>query len=152
MICLWRINYFAFVHSLSSHKLMHQLEIDVPRSTVVVNGTTVGNVNHLESLLTGALHKCILPFLTQASMALLFTKLTRTFSDRYVMDGGSTMLFDVKTSENCFEIDIHKKLKITSTNLVTMHFLMCTIHISSDQDNVLLSCESGPHTDDWGLL
>ena len=41
MICLWRMNYFAFVHSLSSHKLMHQLEIDVPRSTVVVNGTTV---------------------------------------------------------------------------------------------------------------
>lgn len=144
------MNYFAFVHSLSNSKLTHQVEIDIPRSTVVIDGTTATDANHLNTLLTGCTYKAVLPFLTQASMALLFTKLSMTFKEKHVMDGGSHMLFDVKTAPNHFEIDINKRLKIT--DLVVSHSLMCTIHISSDEENVLFSCESMQKTDDWGLL
>ena len=152
MICIWRINYFAFVHSLSMSKLMHQIALDVPRSTVVVNGNNIKDIQQLELVLTGTLRKSIYPFLTQASMALLFTKLTLTFKDQHVMDSGSSMLFDLKFTADLWEVDIIKKLKITNSDLVTSHVIICAIHISSNQDNVILSCESGPHTDDWGLL
>lgn len=155
MICIWRIGYFSFMHSMSMHNLIHQATIDIPRCKVILNGAEIHTINNLQSSLTGALFKAILPFVTQASMALLFTKLSRTFQKFHIVDAGEAMCIIITATDNMsfeYELDIHKKLNITSQDLASFHTITCTIHISSESDHVILSCESAQETDDWGLL
>ena len=136
---IWKIDYFSFLHGVTSCRTMTQLSLDLPRSQIFINDVRMSSVDSLLGALDkNIFQKAIIPFLTQASCALLVIKLNRLFDKDIVRDGGEPLQFNIKTDESSFSIDIDKSLIVMSESLQTLHVLECVIHIHSDMLDVLI--------------
>ena len=143
MNLIWKVSYFSFCHGVTSTSTIAQVKKDLPRSHVLVNNKHVTNFRDLTKALGGALmQKSIIPLLTQASCALLVYKLTESFPNSIVKDGGEKLVFHVTVTKESFCLDIEKSLVISdSKNLKPMHILDCGIHISSELNDVLITAD-----------
>ena len=141
MNLIWKVSYFSFCHGVTSTSTVAQVKKDLPRSHVLVNNIHVNKFRDLIAALGSALmQKSIIPLLTQASCALLVYKLTEAFPNSIVRDGGEKLVFHVTVTKESFCVDIEKSLVISDAkNLNAMHILDCSIHISSELNDVLIT-------------
>ena len=137
---IWTVSYHTFKHSVLTHDVVRQVSVDLPRLLATVNGTRVTAIADVcEIVGEGALHKTILPFLTQTTMAHAACKLHDIYG--MVLDGGQQMSIEVQTSEAEFTVDVHKSMRVAEGAVV-----QCWVHASSTSDDVYITCEVVPQS------
>lgn len=140
MIHVWRVSYFAFLYSILSKNLIHQIDIDLPRSNCKVNGELVRDSDELRILLGNKCFRAVAPFMTQATMAPVVRKLLR--SHDHVLESGSSLEFVVTLDCDSFQLDIYKNLVLANTDLSRKQTAVCSIHIDSNQEHILISYDT----------
>ena len=144
MIHIWRVPYFAYLHSILSRDLPRQLEIDIPRMRCTVNGALVYSVDALRAALGNKCFHAVAPFLTQASMAPVVRRLVKSYD--HVLESGSPLCCGVTVNHASFQIDVSKLLILASSDLTRKQSVLCTIHVDSEQDHALISCDKQRET------
>lgn len=137
---IWTVSYHTFKHSVLTHDVLRQVSVDLPRLFATVNGKRVTAVEDVcEALGGGTLHKTIIPFLTQTTMAHAACRLHDTYG--MVLDGGQQMSIHVQTSDAEFTVDVHKSMRVAEGAIV-----QCWVHASSTLDDVYITCDVVPQS------
>ena len=139
MLIVWQIPYFDFLFEMRSADFLHQLNIDIPRCRLKLNGVTMTSSEQVQASLNSICFKLAAPFLTQACMVAVVSKLMKVYPEHYVLDGRDHLKFDICATESEVTIDVEKTMRIMDGQ--KSFFVPCTLNINSSQESVICTCD-----------
>lgn len=126
---------YSFFHPLYSPDMIHQMQLDIPRMTCIVNQQQVFSYKawvQAISYVQPAWVPLLSPFASQACMGSPYHVLCARFPGSHVLDGGEPMRLSVECTPCTFSLRLTKAMSIhEETTLQTVHTMEMVIFYES---------------------